>query len=150
MKKLFAYGSVVGALAIFMGLANPFTDIKSRRVDVAVETSPAAPTDVLAQLPGIGGLKGCRVFNPSDCPLYIGGEDLTAAEGYPICDDSAGTNVCDQDAISVDGRGIYAVVKTPMIDSDGGTLNFDGGVWDTGCSDSVASGNLEVYVICGR
>lgn len=54
-------------------------------------------------------MKSCKIGNPSATPIYLGGSDLTSANGFPVCTDTA---VCASAVFPVDVLGGELYVLT--------------------------------------
>lgn len=93
-------GMVTAAIAAYAG--TPFKSVKAFTV-----TCGATPTLINNS---DGGYNSVRCFNVVPDPVFIGGSSVNAAEGYPICGESA---LCADKALTVDASmAVYCIDPT--------------------------------------
>ena len=66
-----------------VALSSPLGLVQSFAQTATTTATRVAPTAWVRQM------KSCKIGNPSATPIYLGGSDLTAANGFPVCNDTA-------------------------------------------------------------
>lgn len=89
-----------GALA----LSGPLGLVQSFAQTATTTAARVAPTAWLRT-----PMKSCLIGNASATPIYLGGSDVTSANGFPICTDTA---VCTRSEINPDVLGGEVYVLT--------------------------------------
>lgn len=102
MKKAYLIPVFVLGL-ITMGAMNSLSQARSYAQTISTTAAAVAST-----VDGFGW-KSCIIGNFSATPVYLGGADVTTANGFPICTDTAACTRADMPADFVEGV-VYAVV----------------------------------------
>jgi cobalamin biosynthesis protein CbiD len=117
-RKAIAIGALLFLLlpaAAALALSQPLTGIYSETLSVTTTAER-----VTSEYNITTGWKSCTIWNNSATILYVGGSDVDATDGFPICTDTAS---CPDSKFTADATGFYVV---------------------------SASGTLTPRLICGR
>lgn len=99
MKKLLF---LIPAVLLMLGLAQPLASPKSEH--------PNCTTTKAVLLQGYSN-KAIIVANLTATPVYLGGSDVTTANGFAVCTDTA---LCASSSLSFDGYGLYCVAGSTV------------------------------------
>ena len=113
MKKFLLGAFAVLGLSVFglaytpeaSALSNTLTGVTAEQISVTT-TAELLTNDMES---GKGKtFRSCMVFNNSATVLYVGGEDVDATDGMPVCTDSS----CVASSLTVDGRDAWVVAAS--------------------------------------